>query len=326
MCCIAFFFDDQTDAELARTLIYKELANMYFSLNADILPHIFLMGKCTTADDWLHPKRNSDQLILFIVASGTMYLQEDDKRYELNSGDYIFLQPGNTHFGYRACKCEFYYIHFQPDCFGSWDCKAISRIKQIIAENDRLSYRCDPFGDSLYKECKLFVPKDRHIKNASLLQRVSMLFEDTLLLEKSLSPHYKLICSARFLEILTLLSRDFTSGFLPSAQEKNLPLADKIAAVTNYLSLNYASSITGDVLAETFAMNFDSLNRLYKRATGLTVFEQLRQIRLNRARELLVMTSLRLDEISRMTGFCDQYYFSRVFKQKFGVSPGKYMK
>lgn len=299
---------------------------MYFSYNTDILPHISLMGKCQNSDDWMHPRRVAPQFILFIIASGTMYLQEDDKRYELSSGDYIFLQPGHTHYGYRAGKCEFYYIHFQEDCLLPWDCRAIARIKEIIADNDRHAYKCDPFGDSLYKECKLFIPKDRHIYSQSSLRHITMLIDDTELMGKSQSPHYKILCSSRFLEILALLSQDFVSRLLPLSQKKKSSCLDKVSAVTNYLNLNYASPLSGESLSSAFAMNFDSLNRLYKRATGLTIFDHLRQIRLNRARELLAMTSLRLDEISRRTGFCDQYYFSRVFKQEFGLSPRKYMK
>ncbi|MCR4939574.1 MAG: AraC family transcriptional regulator [Treponemataceae bacterium] len=299
---------------------------MYFSLNTDILPHIYLMGKCVNSKDWMHPRRVASQFILFIILSGTMYLQEDDKRYELQAGDYIFLQPGRTHFGYRACECEFYYIHFQSECLIPWDCNAISQIKQIIVDNDRLAYKCDPLGDSLYTECKLFIPKDRHVNSSSTMQHLSMLIDDTELLEKSQTPHYKLVSSSRFLEILTLLSRDFVFSILPCNQKKSSSSMGKANAVTNYLNMNYASPISGELLASAFAMNFDSLNRLYKRATGLTIFDHLRQIRLTRARELLVMTSLRLDEISRRTGFCDQYYFSHVFKQEFGVSPRKYMK
>ena len=95
-------------------------------------------------------------------------------------------------------------------------------------------------------------------------------------------------------------------------------------ALINYIHINYAESISSQEIEEQFHMNFDSLNRLFKQETGFTIFRYLRQVRLNHARELLTTTQLKLSEISEYTGFCDQYYFSRAFKQEFGVSPKKY--
>jgi AraC-like DNA-binding protein len=61
-----------------------------------------------------------------------------------------------------------------------------------------------------------------------------------------------------------------------------------------------------------------------KRETGRTFTELLTERRMERARELLVNSSLRLSEIARSTGFADESYFARRFRQWFGVSPGNY--
>ena len=73
-------------------------------------------------------------------------------------------------------------------------------------------------------------------------------------------------------------------------------------------------------------MNFDSLNRLFKQETGFTIFRYQKKVRLKRACELLVTTTLKISEISDQTGFCDQYYFSRVFTQEYGMSPKMFAK
>ena len=298
---------------------------MYFSFNSDLLPHISFMNKCTTPANWIHPRRTSSEYILFIVLSGEMYLQEDDSRYILKAGDYIFLQPGHMHCGYQASQCEYYYIHFQSECLTGWDCHENPQIMQIITENNRLAYQCDPFNEDLYHNYKLFVPKDRHIYSRSIMQQIHVHMNEITLMEKKQIPHYKLNCSSHFIEIMILFSRDFVSHILPSTQGKSYSAnSQKMQALINYIHINYAESISSQEIEEQFHMNFDSLNRLFKQETGFTIFRYLRQVRLNHARELLTTTQLKLSEISEYTGFCDQYYFSRAFKQEFGVSPKKY--
>lgn len=298
---------------------------MYFNFNTDALPHISFMNRCSTGDDWIHPRRTASEFILLIIVAGEMYLKEDQKKYALRQGDYIFLQPGHTHVGYQPSQCEYYYIHFQEDCLSGWDCSEIPQIIQIITDNNKLAYQCDPFNEDLYKNNKLFVPKDRHIYLQSAFEQVKVIMDEMILLEKQQMPNYKLICSARFLEIMVQLSRDFVSHIVPDEQTGfHYENQQKIYSLIHYLQMNDAKHISGEDIAMQTNMNFDSFNRLFKRETGLTVFNYLKQIRLNHARELLMTSQLRLNEISERVGFCDQYYLSRVFKKEYGVSPKKY--
>ena len=52
-----------------------------------------------------------------------------------------------------------------------------------------------------------------------------------------------------------------------------------------------------------------------------TAMPYLLQMRLNRARNLLMHNELSVKEVAFMTGFNDPLYFSRVFRKKFGGPP-----
>lgn len=300
---------------------------MYFSFNSHILPHVSYMNKCITPKNWTHPRRISSEYILFIIISGEMYLQEDEQVYILHPGDYIFLHPHHVHHGYKPSQCEYYYIHFQPECLTPWDCEEIPQITQIIIDNNRLAYQCDPFSDDLYTRYKLFVPKDRHIYTQSILEQINNHMNESLLLQEKQMPHYKMNCSAHFIEIMALLSRDFVAHILPEYQHKQYyENRQKVHALINYIHIKYAEQITSQEISDQFNMNFDSLNRIFKHETGFTIFHYIKQVRLNHARELLTTTQLKISEISEYTGFCDQYYFSRTFKHAFGISPKQYAK
>jgi AraC-like DNA-binding protein len=70
----------------------------------------------------------------------------------------------------------------------------------------------------------------------------------------------------------------------------------------------------------------NSYCRAFKKATGLTPSRYLTRLRMNRAKQLLMMPELSLKEIATHVGFQDELYFSRVFKNVEGVSPTIFMK
>jgi len=60
---------------------------------------------------------------------------------------------------------------------------------------------------------------------------------------------------------------------------------------------------------------------MFKRYTGLSPAQYFLQLKLNKAKDLLLNTSMSIKEISVITGFESQYYFSRFFKKRIGMSP-----
>jgi len=63
--------------------------------------------------------------------------------------------------------------------------------------------------------------------------------------------------------------------------------------------------------------------RSFRKATGLPPHAYLRQLRVERARELL-FRRMPLAEVALAAGFADQAHFTRTFKQITGTTPGRY--
>jgi transcriptional regulator GlxA family with amidase domain len=61
--------------------------------------------------------------------------------------------------------------------------------------------------------------------------------------------------------------------------------------------------------------------RLFKQAFGVTPHQYLRQVRLQKARQLLVQKNLSVTEVCLSVGFDNLSSFSRLFSQTFGFSP-----
>lgn len=91
-----------------------------------------------------------------------------------------------------------------------------------------------------------------------------------------------------------------------------------------YIEQNYCRKITLDELAEELHANRSYLSRLYKSKSGVNLFDDILKMRIERAKELIRKTDVKVYEVSEAVGFDDTGYFSRVFKKYTGVSPKEY--
>ncbi len=77
----------------------------------------------------------------------------------------------------------------------------------------------------------------------------------------------------------------------------------------------------------SLGFNMDYVRRCFKEETGMTPLEYITKIRLNYAKKLLLQeTYISVVDVSEKCGFNDSFYFSKVFKQNFGISPLNYRK
>ncbi|MFC1462803.1 AraC family transcriptional regulator [Verrucomicrobiota bacterium] len=66
------------------------------------------------------------------------------------------------------------------------------------------------------------------------------------------------------------------------------------------------------------------LVRVFKRSTGLPPLRYFNRLKMDTAKELLKRTDMPLARIAAELSFCDEFYFSRVFKKYAGISPNHF--
>lgn len=99
-----------------------------------------------------------------------------------------------------------------------------------------------------------------------------------------------------------------------------------IKKVEVYLNDNKLQDFDVHALAASMHMSYGHLARLYKKYSGQTIVDRLCSIRLEKSCMLLLQTDYTMKEIAEKLGFSNQYYFSKVFKEKNGMSPSQYRK
>jgi AraC-like DNA-binding protein/mannose-6-phosphate isomerase-like protein (cupin superfamily) len=96
-------------------------------------------------------------------------------------------------------------------------------------------------------------------------------------------------------------------------------LADAVRA---FLSERLAQPLTVEDIARSAHMSRAHFIRSYKRDTGRTPMAELRTLRVEAARELIITTDLPLKAIADRVGLGDEYHLSHVFRRVLRVSPG----
>jgi len=86
----------------------------------------------------------------------------------------------------------------------------------------------------------------------------------------------------------------------------------------------YSQGVTLDKVAAALNKTPEHVSSLFVKELGVNFSTYIKNYRLNKAKELLLGTDLKLYEIAKQVGYNDAKYFSRVFKETEGVSPAEY--
>ena len=97
-----------------------------------------------------------------------------------------------------------------------------------------------------------------------------------------------------------------------------------IHGITRYLQEHLAEEVSLSVLAEEFHLSAQYISQLFKNEIGVGFLTYLTNIRMERAKQLLLSTSLSIAEVSEQSGYSDYRVFTKVFKRSEGITPSQY--
>lgn len=112
----------------------------------------------------------------------------------------------------------------------------------------------------------------------------------------------------------------------PSVTAKSEIVSPLALKLIDKLNSGFTQSPTLDDLSAEFFISKAALCRTFKRAMNCTVNDYVLQLKLNKAKKLLVSTNKRMEEIADDCGFSSAAYMGIIFKRKIGLSPREYKK
>lgn len=240
------------------------------------------------------PRGRVDFQIIYIAAGcGHFHFDAVDNETIVPAGNIVIFRPKELqkYEYYGKDKTEVYWIHFT----GS-DVKNILR-KYGFPDNERIF----PVGTSMEYE--------RIFKRIIIeLQR----------------------CQDNYEEMLTLLLRHLLIIFQRELTReqvlKNEYLDHEMDTAVTYFNENYNRDINIEEYATSKGMSVSWFIRSFKKFTGSTPMQFIVSLRVNNAQVLLETTNYSINEISKIVGYDNQLYFSRLFHKLKGFSPREYRK
>ena len=240
------------------------------------------------------PRGRVDFQIIYIAAGcGHFHFDTVDNETIVPAGNIVIFRPKELqkYEYYGEDKTEVYWIHFT----GS-DVKNILR-KYGFPDNERIF----PVGTSMEYE--------RVFKRIIIeLQR----------------------CQDNYEEMLTLLLRHLLIIFQRELTReqvfKNEYLDHEMDTAMTYFNENYNRDINIEEYATSKGMSVSWFIRSFKKFTGSTPMQFIVALRVNNAQVLLETTNYSINEISKIVGYDNQLYFSRLFHKLKGFSPREYRK
>lgn len=297
---------------------------MYYKLNGNILPQIRLMDRVVVEPPYVHKKRRLNEFVFYAVKSGSMELKENGVPFEVKEGDFLLLDPEYTHLGTKATTCDYIYVHFVHEDIERHESE--EEDLERFFSNRRESLTQDSRSFERYEKTYVNLPKRVNLKKSGAYHKIHRLLQEAIDCNKNQLENYKVLCACKLMEAFVEIARESLSKKAAKAKD-TIPLSHtKVHDLLDYLNANYKNEITSEQIEATLSCNFDYMNRVFKRLTGVTIFAYLTDLRMQKACELLTTTSLKVGAVAHMVGFSDETYFYKVFKKARGVSPGQYEK
>lgn len=123
---------------------------------------------------------------------------------------------------------------------------------------------------------------------------------------------YSLACLLEEILLTIAISREENNGYRTFKES------------IKYIRANFTKKIHIPFLAKLEGLSNSRYITLFHEEMGKTPSEYILEMRLNRACDLLLTTDMPINLVGNLSGYTDQYFFSKIFKKHIGVSPSAY--
>lgn len=141
------------------------------------------------------------------------------------------------------------------------------------------------------------------------------------LLEKA-AYGYELRVRSALSEVLVALAGHLPE--LPSQPSRNQAEIRRVRQMLTFIQGHYTQPLRVEDIAASVFISRRECMRAFQNVLGISPIQYVLQLRVRKAKELLLETGLSLGEICAACGFQGQSYFTKAFRERTGTTPGKF--
>ena len=274
------------------------------------LLHLQEVGSLTAIKPHTSKREKLQSYLCFMVEDGEGELVYEGKRYDLKSGDVVFID------------CRKAYSHSTGNSSID-DRSSVGNAHTTEKDNSNLwSLRwCHFYGPSMPAIYAKYCERGGLpvIRGADVSQYAAIL-TDIYTLASSSDYIRDMRINGKLNDLLTLLMESSWHR----GNSSNAPKKMDISLVKSFLDEHYSEKLSLESVASHFFIDKHYLARLFKEQYGVTLVTYLQQVRITHAKRMLRFTDKSIEEIGLECGIGELNYFSRVFKKLEGVSPSEF--
>ncbi|MCI8544080.1 MAG: AraC family transcriptional regulator [Lachnospiraceae bacterium] len=251
--------------------------------------------------------RVRDHFLLHFVSAGSGCLHLQNASYKVNANDCFLIYPNelSTYHSQTGSIWAYYWIG----------------ISGTLAEDLLAKIGFRPGKQAI------------HFSDPSVFDVLAQIVDVAMLYQDDIYALYMKTCSLLYqlFSILYLENKEKRLTFHSPLLEDNAALfgigysrQQWVSAVVTLIQDNYSENLKVEAIASYLHLNRSYLSSLFKQEMGVSIKQYLSEYRIEAARNKLLKTDRSISEISYQCGFPDPLYFSRIFKEKTGLSPSEF--
>ena len=174
----------------------------------------------------------------------------------------------------------------------------------------------------IYNDTNVNFITENFFLNSDLSNMISTFINESIIKQSG----YEFILQSLNIQIVVSLLREGKHNITGSISDKKYLDKKLVKTVKEYFMEHYNENFTLRDIAKIVNYSTYHFIRIFKSNTGKTPFEYLLDIKVDKAKEMLVHTDRSVTDICYYCGFNNRTHFSTLFKNKVGVSPSQYRK
>jgi AraC-like DNA-binding protein len=232
-----------------------------------------------------------DEYVLLYIAHGSgIYSSSNKKNIQLRAGNLLLLFPGEWH-------------SYKPNPTTGWD-------------EYWIGFKGSHMEDYIKNS---FFDRQKEIFNVGQNLELVQLYKNAIniAIEQNFGFQQLLAGITNHLLAITISTTKNFSNDPRNAKHR-------ISKAQMIMFENSHTEIDLEDVASNIYMSYSWFRRLFKEYTGLSPYQYIQELRIQKSKELLTATTLTCQEIAYRIGFDNPMHFSSTFRKKTGLSPTKY--
>ena len=281
-------------------------------------PTFLYADKYYFSDMWIYNEERVPYSLIRYICSGRAQFQVNGVSYELGPGDVFYIPEDSILYCRAREELVFISIRF----LGSIRVPGMDMLQNLWNIQQLYKVQDVPEIGEWFEKIYQSAISRVNYKQLEIRGYLNLIFAE--LARKSVDYQEDPEVVARERQLME--SMDDMRSIRRRAMASQQKTDPRLRMLVDYITLHPEKMLTREQMCDMCGVSESTLRRLFKEKMGKTIAEFIRDTKMTYAAHLLVATSDLVSDIAYKLGFESPSYFTKTFRENYGVSPQEYRK